>query len=41
MHKLDMMHGDIRPENVFLKSNGKPMLTGFGLTKVTQFILAG
>jgi serine/threonine protein kinase len=34
LHDLRLIHGDVRAENVEINDQGRPLLTGFGWTKV-------
>ena len=32
MHRMGVMHRDVKPENIILRSNGTPVLTDFGIS---------
>ncbi len=33
IHPKNIIHGDLKPENIVLTSEGKPLLTDFGISK--------
>lgn len=37
MHKLDITHGDIKPENIFIRKNMDPILADFGGSSSKEF----
>jgi eukaryotic-like serine/threonine-protein kinase len=40
VHARGLVHGDIKPENVFVRSNGQPVLVDFGLSRYVDSVRA-
>jgi serine/threonine protein kinase/tetratricopeptide (TPR) repeat protein len=38
VHARGLVHGDIKPENVFVRSNGQPVLVDFGLSRYAESV---
>ena len=41
VHRRGVVHGDLSPRNVLLRSDGQPVLVDFGIARVTEVVTAG